>query len=313
MQPPGRVSLCLLPTPLHRLDRASERLGIDLWIKRDDLTGFAGGGNKGRKIEFLMARILASGTQSVVTSGSVQSNFVRQLGAACKMFGIRCIAVVMQMPYPVGQAKPFGILNKDGGNVPLDDLFGVELHKVPDGTWEELEVQTIRVAEQTGSLLIPLGGGSPEAVYAFQLAAREVGHDFEHLIVPCSSGSTYVGLAMAFQGTPTKVTGISADPEPDMVDDLLELSRRAPGTPLHQVDFRTDYVGPGYGVPSEEGEQARRWLAETEGIVLDPVYTGKAFAGLLHMAKTNQLKGKVLFWHTGGLPVASAGISEPPV
>jgi 1-aminocyclopropane-1-carboxylate deaminase/D-cysteine desulfhydrase-like pyridoxal-dependent ACC family enzyme len=171
----------------------------------------------------------------------------------------------------------------------------------------------MRVANENEGHLIALGGGSPEAVYAFQQAAGEVGSGFDHVVVPCSSGSTYVGIAMAYQGTPTQVVGVSADPEPDMVEDLMELSfqasREGYGAALACVDFRTDYVGEGYGVPCPQGEEARRWLAECEGIVLDPVYTGKAFAGLLDMVEKGELGGRVLFWHTGGLPVACAAIN----
>lgn len=286
-------------------------------MKRDDLTGFAGGGNKGRKIEFLMSTVIASGAQCVVTSGSVQSNFVRQMGAACQMFGIRCVAVVMESPHPFDQSKPSGNLMALAGNPPLDKLFGVEFHLVSDGSWEELENHSVRLAKELGAYLIPLGGGSPEAVYAFQLAAREVGPDFDAIVVPCSSGSTFVGIAMAFQGTRTRVVAVSADPEPDMHQDLLELSRAAAtrgfGQALQSVDYRVDYVGPGYGVPGPEGERARAWLAETEGIVLDPVYTGKAFAGLLDLVKKKEIQGRILFWHTGGLPVACTPFSGPMV
>lgn len=315
MRTPGRVSLCQLPTPLHRLDRASDELGIDLWIKRDDLTGFAGGGNKGRKLEFLMASFLARGVQTVVCSGSTQSNFVRQLGAACAVFGLRCVAVVMDTPYPDGQTKPLGGLPSSGGNAVLDGLFGVDVRKVDDGTWSELENHTILITDQLASVsdgveTVPLGGGTPEAVYAFQLAAQEIPVGFAHVITASSSGSTHVGLAMGFAGTGTRVTGVACDAEPEMRTDLADLSRAAAdsgyGTALAEgaIDFRLDWVGPGYGVPSDEGRAAQEWLACKEGVVLDPIYTAKAFAGLHAMARSGELTGKTLFWHTGGLPVA---------
>ncbi|MES1227189.1 MAG: pyridoxal-phosphate dependent enzyme, partial [Armatimonadota bacterium] len=143
--------------------------------------------------------------------------------------------------------------------------------------------------------------------------SHEIDQAFEAVVVPTSSGSTHMGLAMGLAGMPTKVIGVACDPEPDMIDDLVDLSAQAAaqgyGSALaHQdIDFRLDWVGTGYGVASEQGEQARSWLAEKEGIVLDPIYSGKAFAGLLSMARQGELKGKVLFWHTGGFPMACVG------
>ncbi|MBI3721719.1 MAG: pyridoxal-phosphate dependent enzyme, partial [Fimbriimonas ginsengisoli] len=103
---PRKVPLAQLPTPLHRLDRMSDRLELDLWIKRDDLTGFAGGGNKGRKLEYLMADALDKGAQAVVSCGTTQSNFVRQLGAACAVFGLKCAAATMALPYDTQAGRP---------------------------------------------------------------------------------------------------------------------------------------------------------------------------------------------------------------
>ena len=287
-------------------------MGIDLWIKRDDMTGFAGGGNKGRKLEYLMGQAKAMGATAVVSCGASQSNFVRQLGAACSVLGMRCAVATMDAPYETLDRKVSGTLSQ-GGNVDLDQWFGIERHVFADGTWEELEAQAdgiVRVLEDAGEtvLRVPLGGSSVGAVHAFVEAGREVDGEFDWVVTASSSGSTHVGLAHAFRGTGTKVLGVSADPEPEILDDLVDLSARYAvafgGEALgrEEILFSLDYVGSGYGVPSEAGQDAMRLMAMREGILLDPIYSGKAFAGLVDLVGRGEIGGRVLFWHTGGLP-----------
>lgn len=312
-----KVPLILAPTPLHRLDRASKDTGLDLWIKRDDLTGFALGGNKGRKLEYFLADALEQRAEVVVTCGASQSNFIRQLGAACTMFGLECAAAIMDLPYdtPAGQPIPPAIIH-EGGNVLLDGLLGVDLRLYPDDDWEILFEYAERLAleyEAKGRRVyrIPIGGSSPLGAYAFYRAAGELEgtEHFDFVIVACSSGSTHTGLAYALHGSPTRVIGISCDPEPGLVEELKKLAagldeltgNRWTVAPEYW-DLRMEYVGPGYGVPSHDGNEAIRYLAQREGIFLDPVYSGKAFAGLLDLAKKKQVKRRVLFWHTGGTP-----------
>lgn len=329
---PRKVSLCQLPTPLHRLDRMSEALGIDLWIKRDDLTGFAMGGNKGRKLEYLLAEALSVGASVVVTCGAAQSNFVRQLGAACAVAGLECVAAVMDLPYEPLEGSPSseeragggtlgeGVqrLRSDAGNVVLDRILGVELRHFPDGTWETLgdEAEAIALeyeAQGRNVYRVPLGGSSPLGAYAFYQAAGEIPDDFDWIVTASSSGSTQTGLAYAFRGSRTKVLGVCSDPEPEIAEDFAALGEglaQLLGLPFSLVpssfllDF--DFVGPGYGVPSVEGDAAIQRLARVEGIFLDPIYSGKAFAALVALAGRGQVEGKVLFWHTGGLPTLFA-------
>lgn len=300
---------------MHRLDRLSLQLGIDFWMKRDDLTGFAGGGNKGRKLEYLMAEAQASGATAVVSCGASQSNFIRQLGAACAVLGMRCIVATMDSPYETVDRRIAA--PAEGGNAYLDRWFGIERHRVPDGTWEELETRAGALAallESEGESVfrIPLGGSSVLAVQAFVDAGREVGAGFDWIVTASSSGSTQVGLGHAFQGTETKIYGISADPEPEIVDDLVELSARyaewagVPALPRSDIRFSLDFVGPGYGVPGHDTEHARELMSRREGILLDPVYSGKAFAGLVGLVGSGEISGRVLFWHTGGLPALFA-------
>lgn len=191
---PPRIPLCFLPTPFHRLDRASEILGIDLWIKRDDLTGFALGGNKGRKLEYLMADVIASGADVVVSCGGIHSNFLRQLAAACAKCGIACATAVMELPYedaPSQGRRP----SSAGGNQILGRLFGMDIRIFPDECWDVLFAHAEDLAreyEAKGSNVyrMPLGGSSPLGAYAFWKAGHELPGDTEAVIFASSSGST---------------------------------------------------------------------------------------------------------------------------
>lgn len=313
---------------MHRLEGMSARLGLDLWIKRDDLTGFALGGNKGRKLEYLLAGALDQGASVVTTCGAAQSNFVRQLGAACAIARLGCAAAVMDLPYepptpgPSPHDEPRGgrgdRLRPDAGNVVLDHILGVDLRHHPDGPWEELYAHAEDLAreyEAKGRKVyrVPVGGSSPLGAYAFYRAAGELTEEFDWIVTASSSGSTQTGLAYAFHRTRTKILGVCADPEPEIAEDfaglgegladLLELPYRL-APEAFRLDF--DHVGPGYGIPSPEGDAAIQDLARTEGVFLDPVYSGKAFAALMDLAGSGEIGGRVLFWHTGGVPTLFA-------
>jgi len=315
-----KVPLIQAPTPLHQLESASQDLGLELWIKRDDLTGFAFGGNKGRKLEYMLAAAIAQGAQAIVTCGSMQSNFIRQLGAACAMLGLRCSAAVMATPYEFNPPFLEGLRN-NGGNVLLDEWLGVDLHIYGDGTWDELFGYMEDVAgqiERQGLKVyrIPVGGSLPEGAYGFWEAGRELAEQsaepFDWIVFASSSGSTQVGLAHWFRGTATRVLGVACDPEPEIACEFANLSNGfAPliqDVPLQPGEFKIkfDMVGPGYGIPSQDGNDAIRYLARREGIFLDPVYSGKAFAALREMAKSGDISGRVCFWHTGGTPALFA-------
>ncbi len=324
MSRPPRVELVLKPTPIHRLPRISEELGIDLWMKRDDLTGFALGGNKGRKLEYLVADVLASGADTVVACGAAQSNFVRQLGAACAMYGLSCVATVMSLPYYAAAGKPaVAGLSLTGGNLALDRMLGVDVRVFPDGDWEALAEHQEAVAQELEAdgrrvYRVALGGSSPLSALAFVEAGHEASAqagDFDFLVTASSSGSTHAGLAYHFAGTGTRVVGISADPDPkdELRAEIAELCARldgltgcAKGLGIESIELRLEFAGSGYSVPSPEGDAAILRLARTEGIFLDPVYSGKAFAGLLELASRREVTGRVLFWHTGGTPALFA-------
>jgi 1-aminocyclopropane-1-carboxylate deaminase/D-cysteine desulfhydrase-like pyridoxal-dependent ACC family enzyme len=308
------------------LPNLSQDFGLDLWIKRDDLTGFAFGGNKGRKLEYIMADVLASGATAVVTCGSAQSNFVRQVAGACARLGLRFAAAVMVLPYPDGDPRPPGPTETKGGNLLLNSLFGAEIHLFPDGGWSELDhasSEVVRKLEAQGERVyqIPLGGSSPLGAYAFYLAGKEVAEQaapFDFVVTASSSGSTHTGLAAFFRGSGTKVIGISCDPEPDITEDLSHLSEglaKITGDSKMEPNefwFDLDSVGPGYGFASDSGTQALSIMALREAILLDPVYSAKAFDGLIRLAKNGTLGGRVLFWHTGGTPTLFAESRSVP-
>ena len=301
--------LILKPTPCHRLDRLSEAVGCELWIKRDDLTGFAAGGNKGRKLEYILSQALRDNVTTLVTCGATESNFIRHLGVAGAMAGLRVVAVTMDQPYEEGFKVAAPVKHRAANQI-INRLAGVEHVHLPDGSWDELFEKTREVADSlSGKVLnIPIGGSSGWGGYAFYQAAQEV-PGFDHIVCPTSSGSTHAGLQTFFLGSETKVTGIACDPEPALMEDILEVASQLaeilsrPPLTAEDLDLRREFVGPGYGIPSEAGNLAIQRLLRMEGILLDPVYSGKAFSGLLAMIAAGECEGsKTLFWHTGGLP-----------
>jgi 1-aminocyclopropane-1-carboxylate deaminase/D-cysteine desulfhydrase-like pyridoxal-dependent ACC family enzyme len=311
-----KVNLILKPTPLHRLDHLSDELGLDLWIKRDDLTGFAFGGNKGRKLEYLIGQAKAIGAEVIVTCGSAQSNFIRQLATGCAMHGIKLAAVVMQLPYEYEPAV--GAMNPHGGNLLLDQIVGADIRLMENDVWDVLMRAADELANEyreSGKNVfeIPIGGSTPQGAYAFYEASQELTESFDLVISASSSGSTQTGLTYGFHGTQTHYKGIACDPEPEMVDEFVTLGKKLDemtgfNRRLSHADFDFDlrFVGPGYGVASEGSLKAIQEVAKKEGIFLDPIYTGKAFHALLELARAGEITGKVCFWHSGGTPALFA-------
>lgn len=322
---PRERFLCL-PTPLYRMNRLSAPLNADVWIKRDDLTGFAFGGNKGRKLQYLMADALAAKADCVVACGAIQSNHVRQTAAAAARFELPCTAVLLGSH-----------ASSSNGNLALLRWLGADCRFVgasewearSDNMWDVLDRGLHQTAEQfhhegRRPYVVPLGGSTPLGAMGFVDATLELHRQveslgrqpFDAIVFASSSGGTHSGLALghALLELPTRLVGVCADPE-DIRPDIAELATAASQLigwdhrfEPNDLELTQNYAGPGYALPSNASDEAIRTLASLEGVFLDPVYTGKAMAGLLAMVRSGEFPAgsSVLFWHTGGTPTLFA-------
>ncbi len=312
-----RVSIAHVPTPLEEMKRLSHELGGPrLFIKRDDQTGLATGGNKARKLEYLIAEALDEGADTVITVGAAQSNHARQTAAAAAMYDLRSIVVLRGY-------RP----DHWNGNLLLDDLLGAHVRWAEETPLHEMMIE-VAVEEETAGhnpYLIPLGGSTPVGALGYVAAMEELMGQLEErhlklkaLVFASSSGGTQAGLmvgakALGFGG---QVTGISvAQTEMNLRATLEELApQTAELLHLHlgfdEADYVVydDYLGGGYGVMGDPEREAIRLVARTEGILLDPVYTGRAMAGLLGLIRRGAFgPGEtIIFWHTGGTPALFA-------
>ena len=312
-----RIRFAHLPTPVEALERLSQRLGGPrLLIKRDDQTGLATGGNKTRKLEFLAAAAQVEGADTLVTAGAVQSNHCRQTAAAAVRCGLRCVLVLSGDP-PTGGA---------GGNLLLDQLLGAEVRFDSRPADEALAAvgESLRAAGQR-PFLIPIGGSNPTGASGYVLAMEELvgqlqerGERVDHVFLASGSGGTQAGIAVGARalGFEGQVVGISVSRSADaMLQSLVPLANDTAAYLNLALEFtpddiivNDDYLGGGYGVMGDLERRAIRTLAKTEGLMLDPVYTGRAFGGLLDLIERGVLgqDETVLFWHTGGTPALFA-------
>ncbi len=299
------------PTPLERAERLSAALGgPEIWIKRDDCTGLAIGGNKTRKLEFLLGRALAEGHGTVVTFGAVQSNHARQTAAACARLGLRC-ELLLSRSVPRDDA-----LYETSGNVLLDHLLGANV-RIVDGIDE-----TVKALEEIGpACVIPPGGSNATGALGYVGAALELAGQLaapggpgrvDRVVAATSTAGTSAGLVvgLAHAGLPARVEAICVYEPADvtsatleaLVEETADLVGMARPTGDHRV--RDDWFGAGYGLPTAAMTEAVRLFARTEGLLLDPVYSGKAAAGLVGMVRAGEIGADetVVFWHTGGSP-----------
>jgi len=304
-----RVRLAHLPTPLEEATRLSRELGFRVFLKRDDQTGLATGGNKARKLEFLMGDAVSKGADVVITTGGPQSNHARQTAAAAARLGMRSVLVLS------GDAP-----SVFSGNLLLDRFLGAEVALVgeedPSAAMEEIA----REVEARGCTpyVIPLGGSSPIGAAGYVLAmlelfsqAAEAGITIGHVVTAVGSAGTIGGILVGTRllDPTVKVTGISvgrgAGEVAGMSADVANRTARLLELPLEfkeeDVTIFDDYVGEGYGIPTAACWDAIRKTASFEGVILDPVYTGKAMAGLMDLgAGYFDGPGCVVFLHTGG-------------
>ena len=320
-----RISLAQLPTPIHRLSNFARYVdGTDLWIKRDDLTGLAGGGNKTRKLEFLIGDALRTGADTLVTVGAIQSNHTRQTAAGAARAGLKCALL------HCGWTKDAGPVYRQVGNILLSSIMGADLYAdtsdrpIEDkGPLEEL-AEYLRSRGQK-PYVIP-GGGSDHrlgslgyAACAAEIVAQSalLGAHFDFVVHTTGSSSTQSGLVAGFAALheDTHVIGIPDDEETSI---KRERVLRLANATLSELQF-TERVGPPqveiavgdaspYGVADEQTLDAIKLLARTEGLIVDPVYEGKAVRGLLDLAKRGRFQkgSRVLLLHLGGTPAVHA-------
>ena len=312
-----RVKLCTAPTALELLPRLTAALGgPEIWMKRDDLTGMGLGGNKVRKLEFLAGEAQALGANHLVTQGAVQSNHVRQTAAVAAKLGMKCTAVLEQR---IETNDPAYLAN---GNVLLDHILGIAIEYRPGGTDMQgaiEEVGTRLRAEGDTPYLIPGGGSNAVgalgyANVAFELVAQanEIGLVVDRLVHATGSAGTQAGLVAGLHAmsSPMRVLGIGVrNPREKQEANVLALARATAvymgierEVPASAVEANCDYVGAGYGRPTPGMVEAVQIVARTEGIFLDPVYSGKGMAGLIDLVRNGTFtKGqKIVFLHTGG-------------
>jgi D-cysteine desulfhydrase len=310
----ARLPLAKLPTPVDELPRLTHKLGGPrLLVKRDDLTGLATGGNKTRKLEFLIADALQKNADAVITAGGPQSNHCRQTAAAAAIAGLDCHLVLGGPPQP-----PIG-------NLLLDQLLGATIH------WTPKPQRNARMAELAAAMeadgrrpyVIPVGGsnsvgalGYVAAMFEFVDQLKEQGRGVDRIFFATSSGGTQAGIVLGAKlaGFTGRITAVSIDQTPDDASEekfLAEVSRAANGAAellnaeprLTVADFDTsyDYLGAGYGVVGDLERETIQLLAQTEGLLVGPVYTARAFGAMLDQIRRGRCNAEEtwLFWHTG--------------
>ncbi|MEW6568822.1 MAG: D-cysteine desulfhydrase family protein [Chloroflexota bacterium] len=311
-----RLPIASLPTPIEPLPRLSAALGgPQLWIKRDDLTGLAFGGNKTRKLEFLLADARAGGARTLLTTGAVQSNHCRQTAAAAARFGFDCI-LVLAGHAPTAPADWTG-------NLLLDHLLGAEIRWVGNQERDQVLAQAFNQVQAEGRrpYLIPYGGSNALGASAYAYAVEELldqGEAFDRIVVASSSGGTQAGLVAGarLHGYGGRISGISVDQVASVLrarvaslagETAVVLGQRLEVV-AEEVEVFDEYLGGGYGVMGEAEREAIALFARHEGILLDPVYTGRAAAGMIDLIRRGVVRSeeRVLFWHTGGTPALFA-------
>ncbi|MHC6723787.1 D-cysteine desulfhydrase [Klebsiella pneumoniae] len=313
-----RLELIGAPTPLEYLPRLSDHLGREIFIKRDDTTPLAMGGNKLRKLEFLAADALREGADTLITAGAIQSNHVRQTAAVAAKLGLHCVALLEN---PIGTRAENYLSN---GNRLLLDLFNTQVEMcdaLTDPAAQLDELATRIEAQGYRPYVIPVGGSNALGALGYVESALETSQQCEDavaissVVVASGSAGTHAGLAVGLEQLMPQAELIGVTVSRSVADQLpkVEALQRAVANSLElqakaEIILWDDYFAPGYGTPNEDGMAAVKLLAQLEGILLDPVYTGKAMAGLIDGITQKRFKdeGPILFVHTGGAPALFA-------
>lgn len=307
-----RVSLVKSVTPLEECPNLAQDVGVaSLYVKRDDVQTIGGGGNKLRKLEFLLADALNKGCNTIITMGGPQSNHARLTAICANLFGLRSILVLGGE-----QQKEYR------GNLLLDNLAGAKLVFCNTHDLREIEEKMEHVASETpGAYVIPSGGATPLGAFGYLKGfvelleqASYLQHSVDRIVLAVGSGGTFAGLLLGkyLTRSPIKITGISVSRTVEeirsrvtsFVAKAAELLGQEVLLPPEEVDVYDNYIGPGYGIPSDDSIVAIKKALLKEGFLLDPIYTGKAFAGLCGLVKRGVVghDESVVFLHTGGSP-----------
>lgn len=305
-----RKPFSIIPTPCHRLHYISQEYGVEVYCKRDDMTGFGFGGNKTRKLEYLIGEALEKHKDTLVTSGGIQSNFCRLTAAAGVVSGM-AVHIILGGRVPVEAT----------GNVLLDRMLGAHIHFLDSHDWSLWEEKSQEVASELTKggknvFRMPIGGSSPIGVAGYTAAFAEIMRDqkrlgisFDHIIHASSSAGTQAGLVVGKEmtGWPGRITGISVAFEKESLEkkvyDLASETASLLGGRVDRQSVVVDdsFIGEGYALRTEASENTIRIFARREGIFLDHVYTGKAAGALMAWLMGGRLSGqRVLFLHTGG-------------
>lgn len=318
-----RLDLAQLPTPLHPLPNISALTGKNVYIKRDDMTGVALGGNKVRKLEFLLADAMAQGCDTILTTGGAQSNHAMLTAACCNQLGLSSILVL----------KKRGVWERKGNQL-LNHLLGADVRFVDTGSYRDVYAEMDRIsgelrAQGRKPYCIPVGGSACLGSLGYALCVKEaveqaagLGVAFDDMVCCVGSGGTMAGMMLGavLYAPRIRITGVSIDPG-DFSAIVADLVNGAAG--LLESHLRIapkdvnlyDCYGAGYAIPSPAGVGAIRIMAEKEGLILDPVYTGKTFAGFLELCEQGYFDGRdnILFLHSGGAGGLFAIDVEHPV
>jgi len=313
-----RLEFIGAPTPLEYLPRFSDYLGREIYIKRDDVTPMALGGNKLRKLEFLAADALREGADTLITAGAIQSNHVRQTAAVAAKLGLHCVALLEN---PIATRAENYLTN---GNRLLLDLFNAQIEMCDaliDPVAQLGELATRIEAQGFRPYVIPVGGSNALGALGYVESALEIAQQCEgavelsSIVVASGSAGTHAGLAVGLEQLmpEAELIGVTVsrkrdEQKPKVVALQQAVARELEVEATADITLWDDYFAPGYGTPNEEGIEAIKLLARLEGILLDPVYTGKAMAGLIDGISQNRFKdrGPILFIHTGGAPALFA-------
>lgn len=305
---PAKAALGVFPTPFYKLEAISARYGRNIWIKRDDLCGVALGGNKVRKLEYLLAQAQADGCDTVFTTGGAQSNHAMLTAACAARLGMKCVLLL----------KKRGVTERLG-NLILDEIYGAEVRFIDTDRYEDIYAEMDRLdgelaKEGRKACHIPVGGSTALGSLGYaacvqELSQQAAGVPLAHIVSATGSGGTTAGLLLGARLylPQAQVTGIAVDTDPfeEIVPELAAGGAELLGVSLDRAggDFRmVSHVGQGYAIPNPADTPYIQELARTEGILLDPVYTGKAWSGMLELLKAGGFgsEGDIVFVHTGG-------------